>query len=563
MAEWKKVVVSGSSAVLAGLTVDNNIVGSITGNAATVTTNAALTGDVTSDGSSNATTIANDAVTTAKILDANVTNAKLLHDGLMIGSTDISLGATGSSLAGLTDVTATGRVAAANIGSSDGTSTLTGSFVGDGSALTGLPDATDAKFLVYTTGSGTNSIVGATDGTNAASNACTVVAGGTGNSATSQYATVGGGRGNTASGYSSALGGGSYNTTSANYSSVGGGQSNNAGENFSTISGGYSNIIAGAGACGTVSGGYENKVCGKLGFIGGGQNNQIANSVSCAIIGGGKDNCLQAAFSSILGGEDNQINSTGTCSGILGGTDNIVTTAKSFIVGSNISSTVACHTHVNNLSTAGSITGSNICGTGRVQGATMGDVDGSSTITGSFVGDGSSLTGLPAAAIETYSGGVDNRIITAVDGTSVQGEGNLTFDGSTLAVTGNATISTDLTISRNLIVQGTASFQSTEDLDIKDRFIRMASGSTSAGDGGIVIQQTGPLNGEVFGFDSTAARFGLSGSFDASQNAFSPDAFVSAVVVGGTGETKTDVVGRYQKPGNIFVQDNGEVHIYV
>jgi len=48
---------------------------SIGGNAATVTTNANLTGDVTSSG--NATTIANNAVTTVKIADANVTYAKI------------------------------------------------------------------------------------------------------------------------------------------------------------------------------------------------------------------------------------------------------------------------------------------------------------------------------------------------------------------------------------------------------------------------------------------------------------------------------------------------------
>ena len=49
------------------LEVTNAITGSITGNAATVTTNANLTGDVTSTG--NATTIANSAVTLAKMAD--------------------------------------------------------------------------------------------------------------------------------------------------------------------------------------------------------------------------------------------------------------------------------------------------------------------------------------------------------------------------------------------------------------------------------------------------------------------------------------------------------------
>jgi hypothetical protein len=52
----------------------NAIVGSITGNAATVTTNANLTGPVTSSG--NATTITNDAVTFAKI--QNITSDRLI-----------------------------------------------------------------------------------------------------------------------------------------------------------------------------------------------------------------------------------------------------------------------------------------------------------------------------------------------------------------------------------------------------------------------------------------------------------------------------------------------------
>lgn len=56
------------------LEVTNTIVGSVNGNAATVTTNANLTGDVTSSG--NATTIANSAVTLAKM--ANMATASIL-----------------------------------------------------------------------------------------------------------------------------------------------------------------------------------------------------------------------------------------------------------------------------------------------------------------------------------------------------------------------------------------------------------------------------------------------------------------------------------------------------
>ncbi len=78
-----------------------------------------------------------------------------------------------------------------------------------------------------------------------------------------------------------------------------------------------------------------------------------------------------------------------------------------------------------------------------------GNVSGSVTSTGSFGkvqattlhGDGSALTNLPAPAVVTYNTAGDNRIITSADATSIQGESSLQFDGSTLAVTGDITVS--------------------------------------------------------------------------------------------------------------------------
>uniref|UniRef100_UPI0040481012 hypothetical protein n=1 Tax=Algoriphagus sp. TaxID=1872435 RepID=UPI0040481012 len=124
--------VTGSSltsvGTLTNLTVTNSIAGNITGNAATVTTNANLTGDVTSVG--NATTIgankvvsamiadgtiltgdlANDAIETAKIKDANVTNAKLDKtniplSGFGAAAADVALGS--NRLTGVADPVST------------------------------------------------------------------------------------------------------------------------------------------------------------------------------------------------------------------------------------------------------------------------------------------------------------------------------------------------------------------------------------------------------------------------------------------------------------------------
>tara|TARA_A100001515_G_C4588304_1_gene215279 strand:- start:1622 stop:3151 length:1530 start_codon:yes stop_codon:yes gene_type:complete len=56
-----------------------------------------------------------------------------------------------------------------------------------------------------------------------------------------------------------------------------------------------------------------------------------------------------------------------------------------------------------------------------------------------FYGDGSNLSGIDAAAITTYNTAGENRVITSVNSSTVQGESKLTFDGNVLLV--NASIS--------------------------------------------------------------------------------------------------------------------------
>ena len=190
----------------------------------------------------------------------------------------------------------------------------------------------------------------------------------------------------------------------------------------------------------------------------------------------------------------------------------------------------------------------------------------SGSFSGSFQGDGSGLTGLvtdlnisgsngSGITIDLLTqdltiGGTANEIETSAAGTTI-----------TIGLPNDVTIGQDLVVSRNLTVFGTASFQHTEDLDIADRFIRLASGSNAAGDGGIAIQQNNVLNAEVFGFDSGATRWGVSSSFDASQNAFVPDAYM-ALTLEGAGTDPTVVAARYQVKGNIFIGSDEGIWIY-
>jgi hypothetical protein len=206
-----------------------------------------------------------------------------------------------------------------------------------------------------------------------------------------------------------------------------------------------------------------------------------------------------------------------------------------------------------------------------VSGASSIQLSGASSIlsgsfSGSFRGDGSGLTGLATTLDVSGSNGTGISINLTTQDLTIGGTANeieTSAAGTTLTIglPNDVTIGQDLVVSRNLTVFGTASFQHTEDLDIADRFIRLASGSNAAGDGGIAIQQTNALNAEVFGFDSGATRWGVSSSFDASQNAFVPDAYMALSLVG-AGTDPTVVDARYQVKGNIFIGSDEGIWIY-
>jgi hypothetical protein len=86
--------------------------------------------------------IDSNAVTTAKIADANVTNAKLANSGSVIGSTPVALGATVTTLAGLTSVTSTGFTGALT-GNADTATTVGAASNGQGVVTVGTNNNID------------------------------------------------------------------------------------------------------------------------------------------------------------------------------------------------------------------------------------------------------------------------------------------------------------------------------------------------------------------------------------------------------------------------------------
>ena len=380
------------------------------------------------------------------VVEANfsgIPNTGLTNDGIMLGTTDISLGATGSSVAGLTLTNAT----------------ITGSFSGSFTGTTDLPDLTDGNGIQDFTydGSSTATIIVDTgslagNGLDATGNRFTVKA---------------------------------DSTTGGNNKPVTVG-ANGVSFDISTIDGNGIGIAS----------------------------NELSVNVD--------DSSIEIDSDSL------RVKDLGIATGKIA-TD-AVTTAKI----------------AHSLGTLGThkFTGS---------------------FSGSFSGDGSGLSGIATTLGVSGSSGTGTVNLKTqnltIAGTS--NEINAVASGQTVTISqpDDVTIGRDLTVSRNLVVQGTASFQHTTDLDIADRFIRLASGSSSTGDGGIAIQQTSGTVTELFGFDSGQTRFGVTSSFDPSNTAFTPDAFMAAVVVG-AGNNPDAAPARYDKKGNIFVASNQDIYIY-
>lgn len=195
----------------------------------------------------------------------------------------------------------------------------------------------------------------------------------------------------------------------------------------------------------------------------------------------------------------------------------------------------------------------------------------SGSFSGSFQGDGSQLTGIITSLNISGSDGNGITIDLKTEDLTIAGTANeieTTAAGNTITIglPNNVIISNDLTVQGDLIVNGTASFQNTENLLVADRFVLFASGSVAAGDGGIVVQQGTQNIGEAFAYDSTTTRWGFTSSFDAATSTFTPAVFVGAVQTG-TGQTAASTApiygGATNGLGTIHIDtDDSEIWIY-
>jgi hypothetical protein len=171
-------------------------------------------------------------------------------------------------------------------------------------------------------------------------------------------------------------------------------------------------------------------------------------------------------------------------------------------------------------------------------------VQGNTTITLNQTAGEIDITGTAAQAL----GGAPSYTIGLADTIS----GNRTFSGNTI------------TINNDLVVQGTASFQNTTNLEVADQFILLNSGSTTDNSpGGIVIQQDTQDEGIAFAYDAAAysntGRWGVTSSFDASSATFDADAYVAMVIDEDNGGSD---IALYQQRGNIKIDTSDDIWIY-
>ena len=209
----------------------------------------------------------------------------------------------------------------------------------------------------------------------------------------------------------------------------------------------------------------------------------------------------------------------------------------------------------------------------------------STTFVGALTGNASTSTALQTA--RTINGtsfdGTGNITVTAAAGTltgatlasnvlassltSVGTLAGLTATGTTALTT--LTVSGDATVTGNLSVAGTASFTNADNLNIKDKFILINSGSATLADSGWVTQYNAAGSGSAFYLEAASAgtygRFAVAYDVVGTSTSLTPDEFVVTARVSASADIPTNPTwgGSSNGSGNMFINSlTGDVYIY-
>ena len=202
---------------------------------------------------------------------------------------------------------------------------------------------------------------------------------------------------------------------------------------------------------------------------------------------------------------------------------------------------------------------------------------GAGTFSGSFLGDGSGLTGLASNFnLQGDSGATTINLLTetaSFNGTAEEIVTTVTDDTVTISLPDNVTIGNNLTVTNDATIAGDlvvgGSIVSASSLAVEDQFIILASGSNGAIDGGIIINQIDDDpdgKGKAFAYDSSANRWALESNLNDTASVITPDAFMGVIQEGTATPVGGDdpIYGGTSGNGTIFVDtNNNEAYIYI
>jgi len=181
--------------------------------------------------------------------------------------------------------------------------------------------------------------------------------------------------------------------------------------------------------------------------------------------------------------------------------------------------------------------------------------------------------------------GADNRIATFTDADSITGENDLTFNGTTFAVSTGFTATTagavnaasitttgNVVVGGDLTVNGDTTIINTSTLSVEDKFIVLGRSSGSqipASEGGIIVEGAGG-SGSAFVFNSGSGanvsnRWGIATNVPTGSTNVTPTDFMVSVSQSAAAPLDANPPsygGSAGGFGNMYIQTTGEIWIY-
>ena len=159
------------------------------------------------------------------------------------------------------------------------------------------------------------------------------------------------------------------------------------------------------------------------------------------------------------------------------------------------------------------------------------------------------------------------------NGTTVTIASGSTITTGGLTVTGNSTFNNNLTVTGDLSVAGTASFTNTDNLNIKDKFILLNSGSSVLADSGWVTQYNAAGSGSAFYLEAGATnnhgpygRFAVAFDVIGTSTSLTPSEYVVTAKINQASNPSEAVPPTWgtgsNGSGNMWVTNAGDIFIY-